>query len=95
VPGDRDAEGDGADDRGPQARVVGGDCLRDLLLVAGDARAGGAGGFGIGQHRAQEGQRRDWLARQPVGEPGEDLLRRLLGRSADLGDGGGVDHSPE
>jgi len=30
-----------------------------------------------------------------TGERGEDLLARLLGRSADLGDGGGVDHSPE
>jgi hypothetical protein len=35
VPGDREAEGDGADDRGPQARVVGGDGLGDLRLVAG------------------------------------------------------------
>jgi hypothetical protein len=39
VPGDRDAEGDGADDRGPQVRVVGGDGLGDLRLVAGDAGA--------------------------------------------------------
>ena len=35
------------------------------------------------------------VVRQPVGERGEDLLDRLLGRSADLGDGGGVDHTPE
>ena len=49
VPGDRDAEGDGADDRGPQVRVVGGDGLGDLRLVADDASAGGAGGLGIGQ----------------------------------------------
>jgi aryl-alcohol dehydrogenase-like predicted oxidoreductase len=50
VPGDRDAEGDGADDRGPQVRVVGGDGLGDLRLVAGDAGAGGTGGLGVGQH---------------------------------------------
>ena len=43
----------------------------------GDAGAGGAGGLGVGQHRAQQGQRRDRLARQPAGEPGEDLLGRL------------------
>jgi hypothetical protein len=41
VPGDRDAEGDGADDRGSQVRVAGGDGLGDLRLVAGDAGAGG------------------------------------------------------
>ena len=41
VPGDGDAEGDGADDRGSQVRVVGGDGLGDLRLVAGDAGAGG------------------------------------------------------
>lgn len=35
VPGDRDAEGDGADDRGSQVRVVGRDGLGDLRLVAG------------------------------------------------------------
>jgi len=29
VPGDRDAEDDGIDDRGPQARVVAGDGLAD------------------------------------------------------------------
>jgi hypothetical protein len=34
VPGDRDAEGDGADDRGPQVRVVGGDGLGDLRSAA-------------------------------------------------------------
>jgi hypothetical protein len=94
VPGDRDAEGDGADDRGPQARVVGRDGLGDLRLVAGDAGAGGAGGLGIGQHRPQEGQRRDRLVCQPAGERREDLLGRLRRRPADLGDGGRVDHPP-
>jgi hypothetical protein len=94
VPGDGDAEGDGADDGGPQVRVAGGDGLGDLRLVAGDAGAGGAGGLGVGQHRAQEGQRRRWRAGEPVGEGGEDLLGGLGWRPADLGDGGGVDHSP-
>ena len=42
----------------------------------------------------KQGQRRDRLAFQPAGEPGEDLLGRLRRRPADLGDGGGVDHSP-
>jgi hypothetical protein len=37
VPEDRDAEGNGADDRSPQVRVVGGDGLGDLRLVADDA----------------------------------------------------------
>jgi hypothetical protein len=37
VPGDRDTEGDRADDRCPQVRVVGRDGLGDLRLVAGDA----------------------------------------------------------
>jgi hypothetical protein len=41
VPGDGDAEGDGADDRGAQGRVGGGDGLGDLRLVAGDAGGGG------------------------------------------------------
>jgi hypothetical protein len=35
MPGDHDAEENSADDRGPQARVVGGDGLRELRLVAG------------------------------------------------------------
>jgi hypothetical protein len=94
VPGDRDAEGDGADDRGSQVRVVGEDGPGDLRLVAGDSIAGGAGGLGIGQHRAQEGQRRRGRAGEPVGERGEDLLGCLRRRPADLRDGGGVDHSP-
>jgi hypothetical protein len=94
VPGDGDAEGDGADDGGPQVRVAGGDGLGDLRLVAGDAGAGGAGGLGIGQHRAQEGQRSRGRAGEPVGEPGEDLLGCLGRRPADLGDGSGVDHAP-
>jgi hypothetical protein len=92
---DRDAEGDRTDDRRPQVRVVGGDGLGDLRFVAGDAGAGGAGGLGVGQHRAQDGQRRHRLARQPAGERGEELLGCLRRRPADLGDGGGVDHSPE
>jgi len=95
VPGHHDADGDRADDRGPQARVGGRDRLRDLRLVARRGDAGGAGSLGIGQHRAQEGQRRDRLVRQPVGQRGEDLLGRLPGRTADLRNGGGVDHSPE
>src|SRR5580704_17170233 len=95
VPGDNDAEGDRADDRGPQARVVGRDGLRDLRLIAGYGRAGVGGGLGTGQHRAQQSQRRRRLARQPLGEIGEDLLGRLPGRSADPGGGDGVDHSPE
>jgi len=94
VPGDRDAEGDGADDRSPQVRVVGGDGLGDLRLVACDAGAGGAGGLGIGQHRAQEGQRRPGRAGEPAGERGQDLLGCLRGRPADLGDGGDIDHAP-
>src|SRR5205823_3504228 len=60
----------------------------------GDAGAGGAGGLGIGQHRAQEGQRRCWHTGEPVGERGEDPLGCLRRRPADLRDGGGVDHSP-
>jgi len=73
MPGDRDAKGDGADDRGPQIRVVGGDGLSDLGLVAGDIGAPDTGGLGIGQHRAQEGQRRGRLVRQPTDEPSQDL----------------------
>ena len=92
VPGDSDAEGDGADDRGPQVGVAGGDGLGDLRFVAGDAGAGGGGGLGVGQHRAEQGQRRPGRAGEPVGERGEDLLGGLGRRAADLGDGGGVDH---
>jgi hypothetical protein len=33
MPGDHDTEDEGADDRGPQARVAGEDGLRDLRLV--------------------------------------------------------------
>jgi len=92
VPGDRDAEGDGADDRGAQVRIGGGDGLGDLRLVAGDAGGGGAGGLGVGQHRAEQGQRRPGRAGEPLGERGEDLLGGLRRRAADLRDGGGVDH---
>jgi hypothetical protein len=94
VPADGDAEGDGADERGPQLGVGGGDRLGDLRLVAGDANAGGAGGLGIGQHRAQQGQRRHRLIHQPGGQRGEELLGRLGRRPADLRDRGGVDHPP-
>jgi hypothetical protein len=95
VPGDRDAEGDGADDRGPQGRIVGGDGLGDLRLVTVRSDSGHVGRLGIGQHRPQDGQRRDRLVRQPVGERGEDLLGRLFCRCADLRDRSGVDHAAE
>jgi hypothetical protein len=95
VPGDREADGDGADDRGPQVRIVGGDGLGDLRLVAGRGDSGDVGGLGVGQHRPQDGQRCDRFVRQAVGEGGEDLLGRLLCRSADLGDWSGFDHPPE
>src|SRR4029077_15949128 len=57
VPGDRDAEGDGADDRGPQVRVAGGDGPGDLRLVAGGGGGGGGGGPGVWSHCAPEGAR--------------------------------------
>jgi len=95
VPGDRDAEGDGADDGRPQGRVVDGDGLGDLRLVTVRRDSGNVGGLGIGQHRPQDGQRRDRFVRQAVGECGEDLLGRLFCRCADLRDGGGIDHAPE
>ncbi|MCW2891966.1 MAG: alpha/beta hydrolase [Actinomycetia bacterium] len=42
MPGDHDAEDDGADDRGPQVRVAGGDGLRDLRLAYDRAGTGGS-----------------------------------------------------
>jgi hypothetical protein len=95
VPGDRDAEGDGADDGGSQGSIVSGDGLGDLRLVTVRGDPGDVRGLRIGQHRPQDGQRRDRFVRQAVGECGEDLLGRLLRRCADLRDGSGVDHAPE
>ena len=95
MPGDRHAEGDGADESRPQGGIVGGDGLGDLRLVAVRGDPGDVGGLGIGQHRPQDGQRRDRFVRQAVGECGEDLLGHLLGRFADLRDWSGVNHAPE
>ena len=64
VPGDRDAEGDGADDRGPQVRVVGGDGLGDLRLVAGAAALAALAAWGWSASSATGPATPGWLARR-------------------------------